>query len=248
MRQFPCSQCGADMKFDPGVTSLACPFCGTENEIPESEEIVEELDYLAALQGAESGAEVFEQTVVACTGCGAETAFDPDTTSDECPFCGIPIVMTQRTSRRIKPRSLLPFKVESGRARELFRAWLKGLWFAPNDLIRRKNLVEKLQGVYVPYWTFDAVTESDYAGKRGDYYWVTESYTTTENGKTVRKTRQVRKIRWRSVSGRVHDRFDDVLVLASRALPRKLTEKLEPWDLDNLVPYGNEYLSGFASH
>jgi hypothetical protein len=45
----------------------------------------------------------------------------------------------------------------------------------------------------------------------------------------------------------VSNRFDDVLVKASRSLPPKHLAALEPWDLANLVPYRDEYLSGFAA-
>ena len=62
-----------------------------------------------------------------------------------------------------------------------------------------------------------------------------------------RQTRQVRKTRWRSVSGRVGNQFDDVLVMASQSLPRKYMEELEPWDLQNLTPYQEEFLSGFVA-
>jgi hypothetical protein len=57
----------------------------------------------------------------------------------------------------------------------------------------------------------------------------------------------VRKTRWHSVSGQVSNTFDDVLVLATRSLPPKQAHALEPWDLGALVPYRDEYLSGFAA-
>ena len=57
----------------------------------------------------------------------------------------------------------------------------------------------------------------------------------------------MRKTRWWPVSGRVADDFDDVLVLASRSLPAGYAEALEPWDLKDLVPYRDEYLSGFVA-
>jgi len=101
--------------------------------------------------------------------------------------------------------------------------------------------------MYVPYWTYDSDTTSFYRGQRGEHYWETQHYTTRQNGKTVHKTRRVRKTRWYPASGTVWGSFDDVLVLASNSLPRKYTEKLEPWDLHNLVPYKDEYLSGFRA-
>jgi hypothetical protein len=101
--------------------------------------------------------------------------------------------------------------------------------------------------MYVPYWTYDADTTTSYRGERGDDYQVQESYRTVENGEEVERTRTVTKTRWTSASGVVSRFFDDVLVLASRSLPHAVTERLEPWDLANLTPYQEAYLSGFRS-
>jgi hypothetical protein len=129
----------------------------------------------------------------------------------------------------------------------MFHRWLRSLWFAPGPLKRYARSDKHLQGVYVPYWTFDAATTSTYSGARGDYYQVPQTYQTVQNGRTVTRTRMITKVRWTPVSGRVSRFFDDVLVLASHALPRRITERLEPWDLLNLTPYQEQYLSGFRS-
>jgi len=105
----------------------------------------------------------------------------------------------------------------------------------------------EINGVYMPCWTYDSDTTTRYTGQRGDDYWVTESYTVHVNGRSERRTRQVRKTRWSYASGTVSEHFDDVLVLASRSLPKGYAEALEPWDLRNLVPYQDEYLSGFQA-
>ena len=105
----------------------------------------------------------------------------------------------------------------------------------------------KLAGVYIPYWTYDSDTTTDYRGERGDYYYTTETYTAMVNGRSVTRTRQVRHTRWSPASGTVRNSFDDILILASKSLPKKYTERLEPWDLANLVPYADEYLSGFRA-
>jgi hypothetical protein len=120
------------------------------------------------------------------------------------------------------------------------------LWFAPSELKRRAERAQ-IAGVYIPCWTYDCGTTSDYTGQRGDDYWDTQTYTSFENGRSVTRTRQVRKTRWWPASGRVADDFDDVLVLASRSLPSGYAEALEPWDLKDLVPYRDEYLSGFVA-
>ena len=95
-RQFPCKKCGAGMEFDPRATTLTCPYCGTENLLPQSEEEIEELDFHAFLEKAVEGEEVEDRSVVKCPGCGAEATFEANVTSDECPFCTTAIVIMLR--------------------------------------------------------------------------------------------------------------------------------------------------------
>jgi hypothetical protein len=57
----------------------------------------------------------------------------------------------------------------------------------------------------------------------------------------------VTRTRWSAASGTVFNRFDDVLVVASRSLPPAQADALPPWDLAGLVPYRDEYLSGFRA-
>src|SRR5262249_38053430 len=142
----------------------------------------------------------------------------PNVTSQACPFCGTPIVAQGMSRKQIRPRSLLPFEITQQQARDLFSRWLSGLWFAPGDLKKFAAVDGRLNGFYIPFWTYDADARTSYTGERGDDYWTTETYWTTVNGKRTMQTRQVRRTRWRSVSGVVDDDFDDVLVPASRSL------------------------------
>ncbi len=246
-KTFKCGSCAAQMEFKPGVQAQVCPYCGFENPIPQSEEDIRELDFLSYLRDHADQEESDESMTVICQECGAETTVDPEVVAEDCPFCGSPQVSTAQSGKKIKPKSLLPFQVTRDEAAAAFRKWITGLWFAPNCLKKMAQQDRRINGMYVPYWTYDSRTTSFYRGERGEHYWETQHYTTTENGKTVHKTRQVRKTRWYPASGTVWASFDDVLVLASNSLPRKYTEKLEPWDLPNLVPYQDEYLSGFRA-
>jgi hypothetical protein len=101
--------------------------------------------------------------------------------------------------------------------------------------------------MYLPYWTFDCSTDSDYTGQRGENYTVSESYTAVENGKNVTRTRQVVKTRWYPASGKVHNTFDDILIEATQSLRKDKLRGLEPWDLKNLAGYSDKYLSGFRT-
>lgn len=245
MKTFPCDGCGAPLQWSAEAESLECPYCGAEAAIPQ-EGSVEELDFETFLERAESAEPTVEQALAECKSCGAETTFEGNTVADRCPYCDTPLVLEKGSNKTIKPRSLLPFKISRDEALTLFRKWILSRWFAPNRL-KHMAMRGQLNGVYIPYWTYDSETETDYRGERGEYYYVTETYTTMENGESVTKTRQVRHTRWYPASGRVRRSFDDVLVLAADSLPRSYCEALEPWDLASLVPYQDQYLSGFRA-
>ena len=246
-QELKCSGCGAILEFKPGTKNLTCTYCGAQNIIEESEEVIEEIDYEEFIRTQYAKEEKIEIVSVKCSACGASITLAPNVTSDHCPYCASNIVVESgSTSTVLKPKSLLPFAVDRNTAAESFRNWINKLWFAPSDL-KEKAAKGKLDGIYVPYWTYDSKTATSYTGARGTYYYVTETYTTTENGQTVTKTRQVRKTRWTPTSGYVQNDFDDILVIASQSLPVKYTQKLEPWYLKDLVPYNDKYLSGFRS-
>lgn len=245
---FACTSCGADLSYKPGTATLACQYCGAENEIPQIDESIEELDFRTYLSDKAGEEEKITAVFVKCESCGASCTLEPTITASDCPYCSTPLVVAQAQDESvIQPKSLLPFKLNQHEALIEFKGWVKKRWFAPNDLKKASLNFDHFKGVYIPYWTFDTDTRSSYIGQRGDYYYVTESYTTTENGKSVTKTRQVRKTRWRSVSGHVNKSFDDILVVASESLPQQCIEDLEPWDLENLVPFEKSYLSGFIA-
>ncbi len=246
--RFPCQSCGAYLVFKPGTHHLTCEYCGAENVIEESKETIEELDFEKFLSTAVAASEKQQIAVVKCNSCGAESSLKPGITSDNCPFCGSALVVGSGSlSTQLKPKSLLPFKIDQKTAFGKFKSWLSGLWFAPNDLVKFADNQERLTGMYLPYWTYDCETDSTYTGQRGDYYYVTETVTVNENGKNVQRQQQVRKIRWSYAAGQVHNKFDDVLVEGTTSLPENYLRALEPWTLDQLVPFKEQYLSGFRT-
>jgi LSD1 subclass zinc finger protein len=244
--QFPCKQCGALLTYAPGTESLKCPYCGAQNQIEASHEQVGELDYNAYLAQLAAEAQSTEELHVKCNGCGAASNLPAGTTSGVCPFCGQPIVAQAVSTRVIKPQAMLPFAIKREEAQQAFRQWLAGLWFAPSDLASCAEK-GKIDGCYIPAWTYDCDTVSRYVGERGEDYITTETYTEYENGRPVERTREVTRTRWWPAAGTVKDQFDDILVLASNSLPSRCRDHLEPWDLKSLLPYQDEFLSGFVT-
>ena len=247
LHRFPCTQCGAVLEYRPGAEVLRCGHCGHENCIATSTAPILEQDFRQALQTLAAAAPTDDRIAIHCDSCGASYSFTAAVHAGQCPFCGAPVVAKTTQHRQLQPQALLPFKVTRDEARTAFRHWLGHRWFAPSGLKEYARADTGPEGLYVPYWTYDAETTTHYQGERGDDYQIQESYRAVENGQEVERTRTVTKTRWTPAAGTVSRFFDDVLVLASQSLPQKVTEGLEPWDLAHLTPYQEDYLSGFRS-
>ncbi|MBI1902408.1 MAG: hypothetical protein HYS13_15005 [Planctomycetia bacterium] len=243
-RVFPCDGCGADLTFHIGVQMLKCPYCGHEKqiEIPEGATVVEQ-DFRAMLQRMrelhDRGRQPEEGTSeVRCEACGGTVVFTGPLTSSECPYCATPLQRdnVHTAANRVSVDGVLAFQVDADLARANLAAWVRSRWFAPNEFLKR-GVEGKFSGNYLPYWTYDTMTANRYSGERGEHYYVTVG--TGKNRRTVRHTR------WYPASGAFQRFFDDVLVLASRGLNRKLALNLEPWPLGYCAPFNQQVLAGF---
>jgi predicted RNA-binding Zn-ribbon protein involved in translation (DUF1610 family) len=243
-KRFPCAQCGALLIYVPGTAVLTCSYCGFENPIPVSTEDIEELDFHRYLEIARDDATAEHTQTVKCNACAAEFTASGDVTADVCPFCGSTAIISVPAEVRIRPRSLLPFHLNKLLAMTALEKWLASQWLSPNDLKRHARETGGLQGIYVPYWTYDTNTTTAYSGMRGEHHYRTVYYTDDEGNQ---QSRQERYTLWFPASGVVFNQFDDVLVVATDVVPQKHAEGLKSWDLPSLVPYQDEFLSGFRA-
>ncbi|HZU38743.1 MAG TPA: hypothetical protein VFA18_22640, partial [Gemmataceae bacterium] len=239
-KQFPCKNCGARLDFDPSQRALKCPYCGHVERIEPSDHAVQNTnwdDYWAK-HGTEEGSIEGRSSQVTCGCCGAVVLLDDKVATDRCPYCNAFLENKPVAAQgMIPPAGLLPFGLDERQARDAFNAWITSRWFAPNGLYQFANL-GRLNGVYVPFWTFDAMTYTHYRGERGDDYQDTETYTEADaNGQQVTRTRQVTKTRWTSVSGEVQHYFENVLICASRGVSESYLNRLAPWDLPKLEEF-----------
>lgn len=243
-RVFPCEGCGADLHFHIGQQRLKCPYCGFEKEIDLQEDAaIREQDFHAMLERMrklhdEGHAEDQPgDCEVRCDSCGGTVLFSGTLTSTECPYCGSPIQREKihSATQRIPVDGVLPFLIDHQRAKRNLSEWVKSRWFAPNEFLKR-GAEGKFNGVYLPYWTFDSMTFNVYAGERGENYTVTRG--TGKNRRTETRTR------WYPASGRFQRFFDDVLVIASKGLPRDYILALEPWPLGKSLPFTQQVLAG----
>ena len=246
---FKCPQCSAPrMDYDPAAGGLKCPQCGHAQSVEAAQAAVVEHDLTAALSDTgKARGYGREMKAITCKNCGATTQVDPTVASTTCPFCGSQQVLEQKPDPNIvQPESVIPFQFTSDEAYQKYKKWLGTGFFRPKDVLQKSGAAQ-IQGVYLPFWTFDAHAESRWTAESGDYYYETERYTDTENGKRVTKTRQVRKVRWYPTFGSHSDDYDDVLVSGSTSGDQGMLRKIEPFETSKLLPYKPEYLSGWAA-
>jgi DNA-directed RNA polymerase subunit RPC12/RpoP len=246
---FSCGQCGAKLTFLPNSNHLSCDHCGHLNTIQISTAPIHEYDFHSALKQL-TRLKQEPTTIIStlnCSSCGAQFTLKDNEHAGDCPFCSAPTVIHTENTRYIYPESLLPFIISERQAQKVFDQWISSRWFAPSALKDKSRRDEKLAGVYLPYWTYDSQTETAYKGMRGIVYYERQVYTSIVNGRSVRRVKNIQRVHWTSVSGHVSQHFDDVLIGATKTLPRIIINNLHPWDLENLIPYTEAYLSGFRS-
>jgi DNA-directed RNA polymerase subunit RPC12/RpoP len=253
-RVFPCSGCGAQLEFNIDAGQLRCPFCGAEQDLGiDPDARIEERDLDAALAheaerrkgaSATAGRAESARREVRCEDCGATTSFVGTLTSSDCDYCGAPLVVENAHAAvdRVPADGVLPFSFAKDAAQANLQRWIGSRWFAPTGF-RKLAIDGRFHGVYLPYWTFDALTFTRYVGERGDHYWVT-----VRHGD---QTRQERRTRWSPAAGSFRRFFDDVLVPATRSeatgLPMKLIVGLDPWPLERSLPFTDAALVGFSA-
>lgn len=237
---YQCMNCGAALKYKPGTTSLHCDYC--ETDTPIEAKVVDDAIELDFEQYVQQYQNLNTQTtkIINCHKCGAESTFDENLKSTKCLYCGTPLIESSiHEERLIQPSYLLPFKVTDKDLQIHLTTWLKSLWWAPNKLKKRAMYTNKLQGVYIPCWTYDTQTKTNYTGQRG------KNYTTTTG--TGKNKRTVTRTSWSNCSGQVSLYFDDVLVTASKLISVDTMSKIHNWDMMNMVEVNDRFLSGFVT-
>ena len=240
-----CSQCGAEMKYLPGTRQINCDYCGNQQEIIEDRSDFEELELLPYLQkmGAQRHSEAL--SMINCRNCGAVQHIEENYKSLHCVYCSTPLVLEDSyTEDWILPGAILPFQITQKASYVIFQKWVKGLWFAPDNLKKAALDPQFTKGLYLPYWTFDAQLSATYIGQRGEHYYETQRVRGSD-GKMV--TKQVQKTKWFPATGQISGFVDDTLVEASGQLSGKIPNKIAFWNLKKLQPFNSSFLRGFVT-
>jgi Zn finger protein HypA/HybF involved in hydrogenase expression len=242
-----CPTCGSQVTYAPGTTLLRCGACGAEHSIEAGADTTVDEHSFDEWMARNSHAKValLGKQVLRCQGCGAQV--ETSDLAETCQFCGGHLIALSTPDGVVAPEAVVPFEVGSAKAQKAFKDWIGSRWFAPNAL-KRIGSAESLAGTYVPHWTFDAQTATDYQGERGEHYYVTLTRQVSDGkGGTRTETYQERRTRWYDAEGHVTRAFDDVLVPATSRLKQKRLDEMGPWRLETAVAYQPEYLSGYSA-
>ena len=241
--QTKCKSCGGFMHYSPSDENLKCVYCGYISELNHTAAEIEENDFNHWKDRAEENSEeqTIEVTEIKCRQCGANTTLEPNISAAKCVFCSTPLILTEASIKRFwQPEYLLPFKITEKQSGANFKKWLGKKWFLPSELKQGGPYTDMFKGVYLPFWTYDANTFTQYNGERGE-----DRTETSRNNKGEEVRRTVTD--WYNAAGQVSVPFDDIVVPAAQSLPPGIIDKLTNWDMMNCVAYQHEFLAGFIT-
>lgn len=248
---YKCPNCAAPLKFNPDKQLFSCEYClsdFTEQKIQEiyaereaktskQEEAEQKAQNKKQAQPANDTAhqEKEEEAVVYnCPSCGAVVMTTASTAATTCFYCQNPVVLGGRLSGNYKPDRVIPFALSKEKAVEKFLNMCKKKKILPKDFASA-NQVEKMTGVYFPYWYIDEQKQANMSAK----------------GNKIRTWRVGNK-RYTETSVYQLERSGDLIIknVFERALKsqdRDMLQCVHPFDLTQAKPFAMSYLSGFQA-
>lgn len=226
-----CPACRAVIKWNPNLKKFKCEYCDSQFTLKQ----MEKFDNASNAKNNEGKkGEDIEYDQYSCKNCGAEIIADAETTATFCVYCGNTAIIKNKLSGKFAPDFIIPFKKTKEEAIEKFINLKKGRPLMPKNF-NNKNNIEKIRGIYIPFWLFDVNISGsiDYVCKKistwstSDYnYTKTDVYDVTREGEF-----NYSKI---PIDGSTH--FDN-----------NIMSSLEPFDYKELEEYNHAYLSGFLA-
>ncbi|BDS12647.1 hypothetical protein [Aureispira anguillae] len=243
--ELPCPTCGSELSYSASKQQINCNHCGFVKPYDEANDLVEEQCLEKAIQSMSYFVpKAIHKKVVDCGSCGSRLMIEDDKVLIRCNFCGSEKVNESAMDKNlIQPQGIVPFKIDAKEAKQKFRDWIQEGWFKPNKLQHLAELGD-VHGIYVPFWTYDTQTHTNWSGEAGYHYYETEFYTDSDGEE---QTREVQKTRWEYKRGAIDHFFDDVLIVASKGLPHKVITPIYPFKLEEVVNYSPTLMVGWEA-
>ena len=256
--EYKCPACTGPLHFVGESGKLECDYCGQSYDVAEIEALYagQEAKAEAAFQEAEAkgenggpgeepawdtsglqedwGTDGEGMKAYSCPSCGAELICDATTAATSCPYCGNNTIVPGQFGGTMKPDYVLPFKLDKTAAVAALKKHYSKKFFLPRAFSSGNHL-EKVQGIYVPFWLFDAGAEVDCR------FHATRSHTHTDGDYRVTVTEHFDI--WRS--GTME--FERIPVDGSKKMPDDYMDSIEPFDYTGLKPFSTAYLPGYLA-
>lgn len=230
---YKCPSCGGELVFNPKTQKYKCEYCF-------SDYLQEELEEMNPIEGQERKAENQEENntgegvVYQCPSCGAEVVTDETTAATFCYYCHNPVVLSKRVSGAFLPDMIIPFSIDKKQAIEKFLEYVRSRKFVPRAFFNKQQ-IEKISGVYFPYWMVDMDMEGSLQAEgRNLRVWRTGDTEYTET-KFYRVERE----------GSLH--LEDITKNALKKADHQLAEGVLPYDISKAEKFHMGYLSGFLA-
>jgi DNA-directed RNA polymerase subunit RPC12/RpoP len=232
---FRCPQCGGETAYSIADGGLTCTYCGY-HEASEIEVVghqAESFEFTVTTVEQSVNGWGVERTELQCQSCSSHISIPAGSLTTTCPFCGSNKVIQQRAPQDLlRPRFLVPFKIEESRCHALTREWLGSSWMVPKQL-RAVASIDSFAPMFLPYWTFGSTSNASWRAQVGH----TRSYTDSRGNRRTRTE-------WRWESGQVRRDFQDLLIRGTQRISSHLLERIGRFDLNDLAAYEARYLAG----
>lgn len=224
---YKCPTCGGNMLYDAELGQLKCEQCSLEMPVQDYQttDVKEENNAYT-----EDGRRQYR-----CPSCGATLMTDTYTAATNCAYCGSPNVIEEQVDKDFKPDIVLPFQVERKEAVEKLNKWCRGGILTPSDFLKDDALKAKLNGIYVPFWVYDIMTDSSIAA-----HCERVSVSTSGNKETTKRYKYHVKRSGKAAFARIPRD-------ASKRMDNKKMDLLEPFQIDKAKEFSGAYLSGFSA-
>ena len=229
---YECPNCGAALTFNAAKQLFTCDFCLSQF----TREQVLSVNSEEKLREEKAAEEAFnaQMNEYECKHCGAHVIADENTAASTCAYCHNPIVLVGRLSGEMKPQKIIPFAYDKAAAEEIFFKFVKKKWFVPKAFFVKEQ-VEKIAGIYYPFWVTDVNTDSQikaHATRVRKWRSGNREYTEISHFEIYRR-------------GQIH--FEDLTTAALSDADKKMLEGILPYPSAALKDFSMPYLSGYAA-
>jgi len=244
-KSFSCPNCGANVSYNVSAGGIACEYCGYVAPVKAIRlgQSADEFEFTLETVSQSSHGWGTHRQVLQCESCGGRLSIPEGTISTSCPFCSSNKVnLITNPEESLRPRFLIPLKITLEQIQPLATSWLGKGWFHPSELAA-KTIIRRFKGVYLPFWTFDAMVHAQWRAQVG--YEKTERHYNAREKRWETRTRIV----WRWQNGDVRLSIDDFLVTGSNPehIKHRILERLYPYDMQSLVAYKPDFLAGWQA-